>query len=151
MKYLVLILLLAFAFIIATKFKTENGPFHVQAIDSEFNQRKEFNFKYFEVSNHASLKPNELIQNIKNFTHQNSSGIQISNETTLFFYQKNSMINYQGLVQSAAEQNEFGGIEGHEKELISKIIYKIIDGKTHQSILIYKDGKLITKSEFEEY
>ena len=145
MKYFFLII----TFFTVIQCKTSMEKANIQSIDSEFNQRSEFNFKYFEISDYSNLTDEDLTNQLKSFADLSQQSSTGNKEVTCFFYRKKTVGGYADEIRRAAEENEFGGIEGSEKDLVAKIRYRNSGTEKLQDILIYKNNKMTKKTEFK--
>lgn len=122
----------------------------IEAIDPEFNQKAQYSLQYFEISDYEKIPVDTLISDISSFAEENKQKLNKNEDLTMFFYRKKLLNNYKDKVYEAATENEFGGIIGHEKDLVAKVWYKADLKPETKSIFIYKDNKLVKKAELQK-
>lgn len=97
----------------------------IESIDKELNDKAEFGIQYFEISNYRNLSNDELIDQLEVFEKKYNLNRRLEsyNMFQVLFYKKSIFANYGKYVYETARDNEFGGIEGFEDNLICKIYY----------------------------
>ncbi len=123
----------------------------MEAIDSEFNQKSEYNFQYFEISNYEKIPVDSLISDLNSYADQMINTSSKEEELTLFFYRKKLLgSNYKDKIYDAAKENEFGGIEGHEKDLVAKVWFTSNHESEVRKVFIYEENELKKMTEFKK-
>lgn len=121
----------------------------IEAIDPEFNQKSEYNLQYFEISDYEKIPVDSLISDLSSFADQNKNVSGKNEDLTMFFYRKKLLGNYKDKIYEAATENEFGGIIGHEKDLVAKVWFTSNQESAVKKIFVYEDNKLKKKAEFK--
>lgn len=97
----------------------------IEAIDKELNEKAEYGIQYFEISDYKDLSNDELANQLELFEKEfnRDRKIEAYDMFQVLFYKKSLFANYEKYVYETARDNEFGGIEGFEDNLICKIYY----------------------------
>jgi hypothetical protein len=136
---IILVLALLAGLIIYNNIKMENMT--IKPIDEEFNSKLEFGIQYYTISGYKKLSSEELAVEVQNFLNQNKNDVK--NAKMILFYEDSFFNKYKKNMRESARDNEFGGIEGHQDNLVIKVWYDGSDTQPEEHFVIYKDGKII--------
>ncbi|MBL1219269.1 hypothetical protein JET18_00340 [Chryseobacterium sp. L7] len=114
---------------------------NIQPIDKEFNSQLEFGIQYYTISGYSNHEPEKLALYIHSYLDQNKKDIK--NAKMILFYEDSFFSNYKKNMRESARDNEFGGIEGHQDNLVCKVWYDTSGNHSEEHLVIYKDGKMI--------
>lgn len=138
--YIIILALAVIAgIIIYNNTKMEN--ISIQPVDKEFNSQLEFGIQYYTISGYSDYKSEDLALYIHNYLDQNKNIVK--NAKMILFYKDSFFTNYKKNMRESARNNEFGGIEGHQDDLVIKVWYDIVDTQLEEHLIIFKDGKII--------
>ncbi|MDR7212197.1 hypothetical protein [Flavobacterium piscis] len=120
----------------------------IESIDKELNDKAEYGIQYFEISNYENLSNDELINKLEDFekNYNLNRKLEAYSMFQVLFYKKTMFANYQKYAYETARDNEFGGIEGFEDNLVSKIYYYREDSNKNQlryTRILYKNDSII--------
>lgn len=113
----------------------------IEPIDKEFNSQLEFGIQYYTISGYKDYKPEDLASYIHDYLDQNKNDIK--NAKMILFYEDSFFSNYKKNMRESARDNEFGGIEGHQDNLVIKVWYDTSGTQPKEHLIIYKDSKII--------
>ncbi|KFF08566.1 hypothetical protein [Chryseobacterium luteum] len=139
--YIIIILALAVVagILIYNNLKMKN--INIKPIDKEFNSQLEFGIQYYTISGYSNHTSEELALDIQNYLDQNKNDIK--NAKMILFYEDSFFSNYKKNMRESARDNEFGGIEGHQDNLVVKVWFDTPGAKPEEHLVIYKDGKIV--------
>lgn len=138
--YIIILALAVIAgIIIYNNTKMEN--ISIQPVDKEFNSQLEFGIQYYTISGYSDYKSEDLALYIHNYLDQNKNIVK--NAKMILFYKDSFFANYKKNMRESARDNEFGGIEGHQDDLVIKVWYDIMDTQLEEHLIIFKNGKII--------
>ncbi|MGG5210692.1 hypothetical protein ACQWU4_17330 [Chryseobacterium sp. MIQD13] len=113
----------------------------IEPIDKEFNLQLEFGIQYYTISGYKDYKSEDLASYIHNYLDQNKN--EVKNAKMILFYEDSFFNNYKKNMRESARDNEFGGIEGHQDDLVIKVWYDTSGTKAEEHLIIYKDSKIV--------
>ncbi len=126
----------------------KNKNMEIEPIIKEFNDSAKYGIQYFEISDYKNLSAEELVTKLEDFEKMinKSRKYKIYTNFQVLFYKKSLFANYKNHIYETAEENEFGGIEGYNDNIISKIYYYKEDPKSDNYLytrIIYNKDKII--------
>lgn len=139
--YITIIILLAISVGIIIRNTMKMESVIIKPIDNEFNLKLEFGVQYYTISGYSKRSVEELTSDVENYLISNKSSVK--NAKMILLYEDSFFNNYKKNLRESARDNEFGGIEGYQDNLVVKVWYDESNNQSEKHFIIYKDGKVI--------
>lgn len=104
-------------------------------LDSNLFSRGDL-FQYFQVEGYESASHEEVLQSASKLVEKDYSPLlqrKTYNSVTFYFYKQGTAYST-AAIYDAVRDSELGNIEGHNDDLLAKIIYSKLPGNAHAEI-----------------